>query len=60
MLSEWLAWREREEDEVRGEREAAGGGKGIDEVNGDVDEDERRVVEEIVEEVLDEVEEIIV
>lgn len=61
MLSEWLAWREREEDEVRGEREAAGaGGKGIDEVNGDVEEDERRVVEEIVEEVLDETEEIIV
>lgn len=60
MLSEWLAWREREEEEVRGEREAAGGGKGIDEVNGDVEEDERRVVEEIVEEVLDEAEEIIV
>ena len=60
MLSEWLAWREREEDEVRGEREAAGGGKDIDEVNGDVEEDERRVVEEIVEEVLDETEEIIV
>lgn len=60
MLSEWLAWREREEGEVRGEREAAGDGKGVPEINGEVEEGEARVVEEIVEEVLDETEEIVV
>lgn len=60
MLSEWLAWREREEEQVRGEREAAGGaGKVSLEINGEVEEGEARVVEEIVEEVLDEVEEVI-
>lgn len=60
MLSEWLAWREREEEQVQSEREAAGDGKGGLEVTGEVEEGEGRVVEEIVEEVLDEVEEIIV
>lgn len=60
MLSEWLAWREREEEQVRGEREAAGGSKVAVEINGEVEEGEGRVVEEIVEEVLDEVEEIVV
>lgn len=61
MLSEWLAWRAREEDQVRGEREAAGDDKGdLLEINGELDEGEARVVEEIVEEVLDEAEEIIV
>lgn len=60
MLSEWLAWREREEEEVRGEREAAGGSKDSVEINGEVEEGEARVVEEIVEEVLDEAEEIMV
>ena len=60
MLSEWLAWREREEEQVRGEREAAGGGGKLSlEINGEVEEGEARVVEEIVEEVLDEVEEVI-
>lgn len=61
MLSEWLAWREREEEQVQGEREAAGDDKGgLLEVPGEVEEGEGRVVEEIVEEVLDEAEEIIV
>lgn len=60
MLSEWLAWRSREEEEVQGEREAAGDGKGVPEINGEVEEGEARVVEEIVEEVLDETEEIVV
>lgn len=52
MLSEWLAWRKREEEELNAER----GSDGTEEE--DVDEGERKVVEEIVEEVLDEVEEI--
>lgn len=56
MLSEWLAWREREEEDLRNERRALGlrieGGE-------ERDEGEGRVVEEIVEEVLDEVEEIV-
>lgn len=56
MLSEWLAWREREEEDLMAEKRDLG----IGEVNDDEgDEDEARVVEEIMEEVLDEVEEIV-
>ena len=62
MLSEWRAWREKVEEELRDERAELGlrdedaevaGGK-IDGERGD-----KKVVEEIVEEVLDEVEEIV-
>ena len=52
MLSEWLAWRKREEEELRAE----GGGDVKEEV--EIEEGEGKVVEEIMEEVLDEVEEI--
>ena len=56
ILSEWLAWREREEEDLTAEKRELG----IGEVNDDEgDEDEARVVEEIMEEVLDEVEEIV-
>lgn len=59
MLSEWLAWREREEEDFRAERGAAGLGGAEEEEDGEDGEAEARVVEEIVEEVLDEVEEIV-
>ena len=59
VLNEWLAWREREEEELRAERREMG----LPEVEGegereDGDGKEGAVVEEIVEEVLDEVEEV--
>ena len=54
MLSEWLAWREREEEELRLERGDAGLADAENEADG-----EGKVVEEIVEEVLDEVEEVV-
>ena len=56
MLSEWLAWRKREEEELNAEREEDGK-EVVEEV--EEDEGERKVVEEIVEEVLDEIEEIV-
>lgn len=59
ILSEWLAWREREEEDLKEERREMGveeedddGGKG------DGKDGEGAVVEEIMEEVLDEIEEI--
>lgn len=59
VLSEWLAWREKEEEELKAERRELG-------LKEDVEEEEQAdgedgggaVVEEIMEEVLDEVEEI--
>lgn len=57
ILSEWRAWRDRETDHVRAEREALGA-EDIG-VPDEVEEGEGRVVEEIVEEVLDEIEETI-
>ncbi len=56
ILSEWLAWREKEEEELRDERRELG-------LKEEVGEDEKgdgegAVVEEIMEEVLDEVEEL--
>ena len=57
MLNEWLAWREREEEELGEERREMG----LPEVDGEGEREEGgegAVVEEIVEEVLDEVEEV--
>lgn len=60
VLNEWLAWREREEEELMAERRELG----LPEVGADgegrevEDGAEGAVVEEIVEEVLDEVEEV--
>ena len=58
VLNEWLAWREREEEELSAERRELG----LPEVDGEGGEKEDgaegAVVEEIVEEVLDEVEEV--
>ena len=57
ILSEWLAWREKEEEELRDERSDLG----LRDEREDEDEGkegEGAVVEEIMEEVLDEVEEI--
>ena len=57
ILSEWLAWREREEEELRDERSDLGmRDEREDEDEGK--EGEGAVVEEIWEEVLDEVEEL--
>ena len=53
MLSEWIAWRKRVEEELIAER-----GSEVKE-EGDIEEGEGKVVEEIMEEVLDEVEEIL-
>ncbi|CAF9935267.1 Translation initiation factor 3 subunit b [Imshaugia aleurites] len=59
ILSEWLAWREKEEEELKAERRELGLREDIDEEeNGDGKDGEGAVVEEIMEEVLDEVEEI--
>lgn len=54
ILSEWLAWRKREEEDLRTER--GGDVKEEDDVE---EEGVGTVVEEIMEEVLDEVEEIV-
>ena len=59
LLSEWLAWLEREDEDLRAEREALGLDSSAEEADGEDGEDEARVVEEIMEEVLDEVEEIV-
>ncbi len=59
ILSEWLAWREKEEEELKAERRELGLSEEVDEEEtADGKEGEGAVVEEIMEEVLDEVEEI--
>ena len=59
ILSEWLAWREREEEDLKGERSEMGlEEEEEDEGKGDGKDGEGAVVEEIMEEVLDEIEEI--
>ena len=65
MLSEWLAWREKVQEELREERaemgldEESGLTAEEDEKEGQDGEQAKKVVEEIVEEVLDETEEIV-
>lgn len=59
ILSEWLAWREREEEELKAERRELGLKEDVEEDDkADGKDGEGAVVEEIMEEVLDEVEEI--
>lgn len=58
ILSEWLAWREKEEEELKEDRRELGLEDVEDEEKADGKDDEGAVVEEIMEEVLDEVEEI--
>ncbi len=61
VLNEWLAWREREEEELSEEKMELGLPEGVEdgeEREGGEDGAEGAVVEEIVEEVLDEVEEV--
>ena len=61
ILSEWLAWREREEEDLKGERRELGLEEEEDEDEGKgdgKDGEAAAVVEEIMEEVLDEIEEI--
>ena len=58
ILSEWLAWREKEEEELKAERRELGLREDADEGETDGADGEGAVVEEIMEEVLDEVEEI--
>ena len=58
ILSEWLAWREREEEDLKEERREMGFEEDEDEGKGDGKDAEGAVVEEIMEEVLDEIEEI--
>lgn len=56
LLSEWLAWRRNEEEELKLEKEELG----IEDKEDEEEEAEGgKVVEEIMEEVLDEMEEII-
>ena len=55
LLSEWIAWVEREREDLREERAEAGL---EDVVENEEDEKAGKVVEEIIEEVLDEVEEV--
>jgi len=57
ILSEWLAWREREVEDLKAERQDLG----LEDEGGQEDGDVEgaKVVEEIMEEVLDEVEEIV-
>ena len=59
VLSEWIAWLEREREELRNERRELG--LELDEKRGEEGEMEKggKVVEEIIEEVLDETEEIL-
>ena len=59
ILSEWLAWREKEEEELKAERRELGLKEDIEEEDQtDGKDGEGAVVEEIMEEVLDEVEEL--
>jgi len=60
VLSEWLAWREKEADMLKEERKELGLKEDPGEEEGPVDGDNKEgaVVEEIMEEVLDETEEL--
>lgn len=58
VLSEWLAWREKEEEELKAERRELGLKEEAEDEKADAKDGEGAVVEEIMEEVLDEVEEI--
>lgn len=60
ILSEWLAWREKETDDLKEERKDLGLKESIDEQEEETVDGEKKegaVVEEIMEEVLDETEE---
>jgi translation initiation factor 3 subunit B len=63
MLSEWLAWREREQEDLRADRRELGLPEDPEEEEAKAaegaDGEDATVVEEIVEEVLDEIEEIV-
>lgn len=61
MLSEWLAWREREQEDLRDERREMGLPEDAEEETeaDGADGEGVAVVEEIMEEVLDEIEEIV-
>lgn len=62
MLSEWRAWREQVEEDLRSEKAELGLKEDGEEEGGKEEMDgkgEKKVVEEIVEEVLDEVEEVV-
>lgn len=61
MLSEWLAWRERETEELRAERREMGlpeDPEAEKAAEDEADKKEDAVVEEIMEEILDETEEV--
>lgn len=58
ILSEWLAWREKEEEDLKDERREMGLEEEMEEEMDEGKDGEGAVVEEIMEEVLDEVEEI--
>ena len=61
ILSEWLAWREKETEDLRDERSELGLKVDLDEEEKQADGEEKErgaVVEEIMEEVLDETEEL--
>ncbi len=60
VLSEWLAWREKEADMLKEERKELGLKEDPGEEEGSVDGDNKEgaIVEEIMEEVLDETEEL--
>ena len=62
ILSEWLAWREREQEELRADRRELGLPEDPEEearAADKADEEDAAVVEEIMEEVLEEMEEIV-
>ena len=59
LLSEWLAWRERESKELEEDRRELGLDERTEEEGQEEKEGGAKVVEEIVEEVLDEVEEVV-
>ncbi len=63
MLSEWLAWREREQEDLRADRRELGLPEDPEEEEANAaegaDGEDATVVEEIVEEVLDEIDEIV-
>ncbi|KAF7535159.1 hypothetical protein G7054_g5620 [Neopestalotiopsis clavispora] len=59
ILSEWLAWRESVEDELRFDRIDAGLPETEEEATPKLEDGEGEVIEEIIEEVLEETEEIV-
>jgi len=63
QLDEWLAWRERTVEELRGERREIGLGEKSDEEQAAdmeaMDAGEGKVIEEVVEEILEESEEVL-